>query len=362
MEIPSPTSGNSAERITKQLNADGVPSPKGGVWIRDTVIDILKRPAYCGDHRFNYWAAGKYYHIQDGKPVERESHWIDDDHERPRKTKNDPAHWICLKDHWPVIVGRDLWERTQQRVAHNHAYRPKTFCHDYRFSSLVHCQCDVKLPMHGVTVNGQRKYRCKSCKMWVRESELIEQISQAVLSQLTPQNMKRSRDALVRKAGKLPKQNGSRVKSLEKQLAKQNKKLVVLDADTVGPVQDEIRRLRREIEVGKHESRQGAAASPLVLVQRAMESVPATTFRESTGFSPPSLTMVVQWGVAHCLHSCPPTPHPSSHFFLPRRALHVLSLFRIACPLTSNSDHPSRLRTPVRAASHFFLYEVITPY
>ena len=48
------------------------------------MIDILKRPTYCGDHRYNRWAAGKYYLLQDGKPVERENHWIDADQERAR--------------------------------------------------------------------------------------------------------------------------------------------------------------------------------------------------------------------------------------------------------------------------------------
>ena len=53
------------------------------------------------------------------------------------------------------------------------------------------------------------------------------------------------------------------MKLLERELSKQERKLVILDADMVAPVQTEIRRLRRELE----ESRQ-VATMPHIGVER----------------------------------------------------------------------------------------------
>jgi DNA invertase Pin-like site-specific DNA recombinase len=69
--------GESAAAIANLLNAEGIPSPSGNHWTFDTVGDILQRPVYVGDHRFNYESRGKYYQLKDGKPNERFDHWVD---------------------------------------------------------------------------------------------------------------------------------------------------------------------------------------------------------------------------------------------------------------------------------------------
>lgn len=71
--------GESATTIADILNADGIPSPSGGRWVYDTIYDILERPVYVGDHRFNYESRGKYYRLTDGNVTMRQGHWIGDD-------------------------------------------------------------------------------------------------------------------------------------------------------------------------------------------------------------------------------------------------------------------------------------------
>ena len=75
------------------------------------------------------------------------------------------------------------------------------------------------------------------------------------MDKLKPPALHKLRQVIARKL-KQPPWRKANVKSPERQLEKQKHKLVVLDAAMVGPVQAEIRRLRREIEAVKRESRQ----------------------------------------------------------------------------------------------------------
>jgi len=261
--------GESAKAIAELLNAEGVPSPGGKNWTHDTVYDILERPVYVGDHRFNHRSYGKYYRLSDKNPTLRIDHWIDDDQERARVETNSPDDWIYIPDHWPAIVSRQLWDRVQRRRANNASCRPKTKSKVYRLAGLVRCSCGAKNPLRGQAPTKKRKYNCCACGCWVDESELLDAIAAAIIDSLKPRTLERLRVAIEKKI-KQPKQRGPNIKTLEKQLEKQNRKLLVLDADIVGPVQAEIRRLRREIEHAKRHNRDRQQAAPSRLVDQSL--------------------------------------------------------------------------------------------
>ena len=45
--------GETAVSVSRILNDEGHPSPFGKLWAPNTIYEILKRPVYVGDHRFN---------------------------------------------------------------------------------------------------------------------------------------------------------------------------------------------------------------------------------------------------------------------------------------------------------------------
>jgi len=261
--------GKSASAIAELLNAESVPSPGGCQWTSDSVYKILERPVYVGDHRFNFESRGKYYQLRDKQPVERRDHWIDDDQETARHTRNGADEWVCIEDHWPAIVSRTLWNRVQRRRAQNAWCKPRSKSRQYRFSGILRCGCGTQRPLYGKCPYNVRKYKCRDCGCWVDESELVDAVATAIMDSLKPKTMERLRSAIARKV-RQPAQRKVDIKSLERQLEKQNRKLLVLDADMVGPVQGEIRRLRREIEAAKHTDREQKTCDPGQLVGAAI--------------------------------------------------------------------------------------------
>ena len=261
--------GESAAAIANLLNAEGIPSPSGNHWTFDTVGDILQRPVYVGDHRFNYESRGKYYQLRDGKPVERFDHWVDGNQETARTIRNNAEDWIYIRDHWPAIVSRKLWDRVQRRRSQNALCKPRAESKPYRFSGMLRCGCGGKRPLYGRSPSNHRKYNCRECGCWVDEAALVEAVATAIMDSLKPKTLDRLRAAITKKI-KQPQRRAVNIKSLERQLEKQNRKLLVLDADMVGPVQAEIRRLRREIEQAKRTHRDSKQREPGALVDAAL--------------------------------------------------------------------------------------------
>ena len=256
--------GESGEGIARILNADGIPSPKGGQWLGTVVLDILRRPVYYGEHRWNYQTVGKYYSTQNGRPVKRSGHWMDADQERARKETRDPSDWVVIPGHWPAIVSRELWDQVQQQIANNSRHRPKNQGRSYRFSSLLHCgYCGQGM------VGNRGHYRCRKCGSTVVEKQLAEAIAKQMLDTLTPKNIKALRANLPKRLEKPQLRRSPSLKSLQQEIEKQNKKLVLLDADEIRPVREEIRRLREQL--NQAQCRQQRTVFPLSRVNAALD-------------------------------------------------------------------------------------------
>ncbi len=264
--------GESCEAIARLLNAEGIPSPKGGIWIRDVVRDMFDRPAYVGDHRYNYKSEGKYHAVRDGKIIERKGHWADDEQEHAKAIRNKPEDWVYIRDHWPAIVDRETWDRVQRRLQHNADSKPGPTDKTFVLTGVLRCNCGCARDMYGKFRAGKKRYQCDGCGGWVVESEVLNAMVRGIKSSLNPAVLTQLRAEVERQTAE-PKATAPDIKALEKELAKQERKLVVLDADMVVPVQAEIRRLRRQIEQARRASLNGSKASPDAIVDRALSGL-----------------------------------------------------------------------------------------
>ena len=245
--------GETCENIARGLNAEGIPAPYGGGWRRETIGDILARPVYVGDHRFNNVSCGKYYHLTDGKPAERRGHWVDDDQERARAIKNTSDNWIYIRDRWPAIVDRELWDRAQARLAKNAKHKSPSL-NNFIFSGMLRCSCGAKWNLSGRHNKGRNSYQCHECGAVVAERQLLAAIANTIEQSLTPDAIEGLRRQLESKVSK-PAKPAANIKTLETKLAKYERRLLECSADMVATVEKEIRTLRRSIEEARRQAR-----------------------------------------------------------------------------------------------------------
>ena len=258
--------GWSGADIARTLNADGIPSPKGGTWSGDAVGDILNSPVYVGDYRYNHTSSGKYYQLTDGKPTERRGHW-DADQEKTKIVKNAKDQWVYIKDHWPAITDRATWDRCQRRLQFNRDHKSPAQHDQYALGGLVKCDCGHHCAMQGKNI-ADRRYRCSKCGAWVSEAVLLTAIADTIKQSLTPEAVVELRRQLALKAAK-PRHVAS-LKPLEAKLAKYEKRLLECSMDMLPTIEKEIRILRRSIEEGRRDAATQAARPSSDDIERAL--------------------------------------------------------------------------------------------
>lgn len=91
-------SGLSVYRIAKGLNADGIPTKRGGKWGAAVVRNILRNPSYVG---IDYY--GKTRTV-----------WRS--YSRPVKVAVPCAEWIEIRGFTPPLIDLDLFERVQRKM------------------------------------------------------------------------------------------------------------------------------------------------------------------------------------------------------------------------------------------------------
>lgn len=242
--------GITPEHIARELNTEGVPG-KNGSWNRHCIVNYLRNPVYCGDYVFNRYHRGKYLGIVDGR--------VTSDFERGFTDEQDQ---IIHRDHWPAIVSREQWNRVQVKLdenANGHSPSP-----DFMLSGRVRCDCGHEGPMYGRTRVVGRQYVCPRCRSSAFEGAIIDAMTETLAKAFTPKALADLETEIRKQLGTASPNGSGKVKRLESELAKQERKLVILDADCVKPVQDEIRRLRRELD----EARQSERASIPIDVER----------------------------------------------------------------------------------------------
>ena len=134
--------GMSTTAITMRLRALNVPTKRGGLWCRQSVLAILKNPAYTGKTYAFTTANGKLF----GKPKEE---------------------WIEIADVTPAIISEEIFEAAQKQLQVNRQKATRNMKREYLLRGHLYCrQCER--PFMGgytaTTVKGKRyerrRYRC----------------------------------------------------------------------------------------------------------------------------------------------------------------------------------------------------------
>lgn len=141
-------SGLSPRAIARRLNAEGIPSPRGGQWLASAMngsrarkSGILHNELYVGRMTYN-----------------RQTFRKDPDTGKRIPRINPQSEWKTVEVPHLRIVSDDLWERVQAIKSHRNENMPvhQTRRPKHLFSGLVHCGvCGG-----GYTVSGGSKLRC----------------------------------------------------------------------------------------------------------------------------------------------------------------------------------------------------------
>ncbi|MHC4916965.1 MAG: recombinase family protein, partial [Planctomycetota bacterium] len=96
--------------MAEELNAEGIPSPRGGHWGVGTIRSILVNPGYYGANVWNVRSFSKYHAIKNGKAEPS-------DNERGRKRINKKKDWIVADPEYnfPALVSKELFDQAQAK-------------------------------------------------------------------------------------------------------------------------------------------------------------------------------------------------------------------------------------------------------
>jgi DNA invertase Pin-like site-specific DNA recombinase len=98
--------------LMDRLNADKIPSPKGKLWLRNSVRLILVRPLYTGLMVWNRRTGGKYHEVKGGEIVTA-------GRLRGGVRMNGQDEWITCEAPHLAIVDKDVFETVQKKLVEN---------------------------------------------------------------------------------------------------------------------------------------------------------------------------------------------------------------------------------------------------
>jgi site-specific DNA recombinase len=145
--------------IVEDLNAEGIPSPRGLKWSVATVRAILMNPVYYGANVWNVRSFSKYHRIEGGtvkplaEPTGKSKNW------------NDASHWVVGDEGhgFEPIITKELFDLAQaKRVERNNPFRRgNALAAAYYLSGLAVCTCGHNLQGH-TTTSGKRNGHLKN--------------------------------------------------------------------------------------------------------------------------------------------------------------------------------------------------------
>ena len=122
--------GLSTNSITYRLRELGIPTPRNkGYWIRSTVLQILKNPAYCGKtYAFTCTYGMPKYRL---KPDTRRKNtgiiW------KPRE------QWVEIPHATPAIISEETFNAAQDKLAENRRLATRNKKHEYLLGGHIYC-------------------------------------------------------------------------------------------------------------------------------------------------------------------------------------------------------------------------------
>jgi DNA invertase Pin-like site-specific DNA recombinase len=217
--------GYSLRAVSRELKEQRVKDPSGKpVWNITTLRKVLKNRKYIGDRPWNQRHVGKYSEYKDGRVNNGDTKG---DRQNPRED------WVVAEGCHEAIVGRDLFEKVQLRLAENRKRTtPLAGGGDFLLTGIVLCgHCGHRLI--GRTFAGKRYYQCghyghvgrHGCLGYTIAEEKLATAILAKLRRVMKDNKKVLREEIARKAQTDAETAPARMADLEKKIAALSKKL-----------------------------------------------------------------------------------------------------------------------------------------
>lgn len=209
----------SFHQLARELNQQGIPSPKGKKWVYQTVVQILTNVRYAGDLSLGKDGAGRHYRLN-GDVIERNTE---------KKMKTNKPNPVLIQNTHEALIERTLFDEVQAKVKRRwrsgkHSCREEGFA----LSGVLYCGgCGKPLFGNDGTKRSKSRdgvrYVCKGihrspdteCGQWgIHEEEIFPFLLRVLLEQVdtltikmadTPQPQLQSCDTtrLERKLAKL---------------------------------------------------------------------------------------------------------------------------------------------------------------
>jgi site-specific DNA recombinase len=281
-----------------ELHRRGVPSPGGAAWWRtSTVREILKNPIYVGRRAWGKSASGRFFR-QRGGQVEAVAVTAG------RKAERRPREDWFTTDDTPAIVGPDLWEAVQRRLALRLPPTPRKDAEAFLLSGLLVCgRCGGT--MAGLSVRPARakqgvfyvcaNYTHKGLAGCVRNEAKEDWAVRQVIAELRdrlllPDRLEWLRGELEKKAREQRQGGGlARLKkavgTLEAKLARCRARLVEVSKDMVPEVEAHTRTTRDQLEAARKELRAAETADPARELKITADAARAALYRLETALS-----------------------------------------------------------------------------
>lgn len=252
-------------QVQDELNARGVPPPKGngwgrtkllGTWRRETVANILHDRVYAGDLVSNKNRQGKYTELENGNVV-----GSDLAHPRPRRSR--PQDWIVVENAVAPLIDRETFARAQEALARNRRMTSPRGGRGapYVLSGLLVCgRCGAF--MHGREDKGARTYCCGAAVKFgagvcpharAREDVVLPRVLLELQNQfLNPDRLAEVRAELLRQEEAALSRGGEadglrkRVAKLARDIDRGNGNLAILPPDRVPGVVAKVRQWEEE--------------------------------------------------------------------------------------------------------------------
>lgn len=150
-------------RIAERLTKMGIPSPKGGEWVRDTIHNILRNEHYAGYVVYNKYKDTQL--LESGEIVTRRLQQPEDE-------------WIIAEGKHKAIIDRQTWEAAQKLVARHPRISTKRKLVNPLAGILVCGKCGRAMKHHSA-LKADNRYTCMSkplCYKSVKVDAMLEAV------------------------------------------------------------------------------------------------------------------------------------------------------------------------------------------
>jgi site-specific DNA recombinase len=170
--------------IRRQLHARGVANPSGGpLWSRNTLLKLIKNPAYVGDRAWGKQSSGKYHRQAAGQMRPRAAG--EKDH-----ATNAPADWLVTPDTHEAIIDRALFVKANEAVRGNKTRTCPKPGAGFLLTGLLACPCGAS--MLGFTDRGRRAYCCSRYLSYGKSACHKNTVNEAAMTRLILETLRRT--------------------------------------------------------------------------------------------------------------------------------------------------------------------------